>query len=124
MEDEPNVVQVPRAHGPPMTVEIKDLHRPRMEAAKRIKFTGKEILTIQTEAGLSRRQMERILAGMRIKLGYGIIEKGVRHAFSAHNSQYSEYFTGKFETFEDKDGMQIGMPLVYCSNLVDMSASL
>ena len=38
--------------------------------------------------------------------------------FSEHNSQYADFFTAKFETFEDKDGMPIGMPLVYCSDLV------
>ena len=119
MEDvETNVVLIPRAHGPPMTVEIKDLHRPRREAAKRITFTGSEILILQTEAGLSRRQMQRILAGMRIKLGLKCIEKRMDQVFSEHNSQYADFFTAKFETFEDKDGMPIGMPLVYCSDLV------
>ena len=119
-EDE-NVVLVPRMRGPPMTVEIKDLHgiqKRRRDAANNNTFTGEEILTIQTDAGLSRRQMEKVLTGMRIKFGFGVIEKGVRHTFAEHNSQYAEYFTGKFETFEDKDGMRISMPLVYCNNLI------
>ena len=51
--------------------------------------------------------MEKVLAGMRLKFGRGFVESGMHQAASEHNNQCNEFFTGKFEMFQDMDRMEI-----------------
>ena len=95
----------------------KDLERAMR--GKEASFCTDELLTITSGTGLSGRQTEKLLAGMRLKLGRGFVESHMRDKIVEHNNQYNEYFTGKFEVFQDKDGMEITQPLVYCSQVVE-----
>ena len=84
----------------------------RQEANNNNSFSHEEILTLKSNAGLSGQQMEKIMTGMRVKLGRGVVDSNFKQAEVDHNNQYIDYFTGKFEEFEDKDGNLVKQPLV------------
>ena len=61
-----------------------------------------EILAMKTEAGVSGRQMETVLANLRRKYGWDIVESGSADASVFKNNHYKEYFDIKQEEFDDE----------------------
>ena len=51
-------------HGPPVTVKIKKLQRPKDARNKNDTFTADEMLTLQNDDGMSRRRMFEDKEGM------------------------------------------------------------
>ena len=118
-------VILPRAQGgKPLVVSPVAPPSKAQGRSKLNSFTHEELIILRTETGLSARQMEKILAGMRLKLGRTVVDAGFHHASTEHNNQYRDFFTAQFTEFEDKDGVMRTQPFVYCSEIGDFLFSI
>jgi hypothetical protein len=80
-------------------------------------FTHEELLYLKSEANLSGRQMDKVVAGVRLKMGRAAVDQGFHEKQIEHNNQYEEYFSAELMEFEGKEGEKVTKPLVYCNAL-------
>ena len=87
-------------------------------------ITAQEAKIIQTEAGLSDRQVGKVFKNLRLKFGHKIIESGVREALIADKAMFDKYFSADLVQFKENDGSFMTRPVVYCSSITDFAYKL
>ena len=91
---------------------------------KPLPISTKDVKSIQTEAGLSDRQVCKVLKNLRLKFGRKIIEPGIREDLIAEKTMFDKFFTADLLKFQDSDGSLMLKPAVYCSNIIDFVSEL
>ena len=91
---------------------------------KPLPISTMEVKSTQTEAGLSDKQVCKVLKNLRLKFGRKIVEPRIREALVAEKTMFDKFFTADLLQFQDSDGSLMLKPAVYCSNIVDFVSEL
>ena len=82
------------------------------------KISIDQIKTIQIEANLSDKQVNKVFKNLRLQFGRKSVEPGLRDVLVKEKSRFDSFFSADNMRFSDSEGNTIIRPFVYCSDLV------
>ena len=80
-------------------------------------ITHDDIITMGNSAHLTHRQITSSAADLRVKLGRGIIEPGLRKGMVDHNNMYSEFFSSEYKLFYDNHDQLVPKAFFWCHDV-------
>ena len=87
-------------------------------------ISAQQAKVIQTDVGLSDKQMGKMFKNLRLQFGRKIVESGLRETLSHEKAKLDQFFSADLIQFKDNDGNPMQRPVVFCSNTVDFIREL
>lgn len=98
--------------GAPLTV-----HFCQKESSSSKQLSASEAIAMQINAGLSDRQLFKVLRDLRLKFGRKVIEKEMQSVLVQRKTIFADLFSKEMVSFVDLNGKTVVKPLVFCNDI-------